>query len=200
MEGKLPPHMNIQLVPISPEGPLDHENVEKIDFLIASGIEYPPKRMKEIFDTAKQLKVKPLLIRITPSIYQPKADGLTVALQVVQTMSAGVNAIQHMVPEGVMLCNASGCHDIAVAEWCALAVPHAPTHPCMRQLAPTDGLGMQLPQVHGGDAGAAAATAGLLDAAAGGRVGARHAPDHPVAAAGRRHHGRPRGAPCWQRL
>ena len=54
VEGMLPSH--VQLVPISPEGPLP-DDVAKIDFLIASGMEYPPNVMEEVFDTAKQLKV-----------------------------------------------------------------------------------------------------------------------------------------------
>ena len=54
VEGKVP--SNVQLVPISPADPLPGD-VAKIDFLIASGVEYSPARLKEIFDTAKQLKV-----------------------------------------------------------------------------------------------------------------------------------------------
>ena len=38
-------------------------------------------------------------------------------LRVVQSLSAGVDSLLSLVPEGVVLCGASGAHDIAVAEW-----------------------------------------------------------------------------------
>jgi phosphoglycerate dehydrogenase-like enzyme len=38
-------------------------------------------------------------------------------LRVVQSISAGVDSLVPLVPEGVTLCGASGAHDIAVAEW-----------------------------------------------------------------------------------
>jgi phosphoglycerate dehydrogenase-like enzyme len=40
------------------------------------------------------------------------------ALRVVQSLSAGVEGLLPMVPDGVMVCNASGVHDGPVAEWC----------------------------------------------------------------------------------
>lgn len=46
-----------------------------------------------------------------------RIDGV----RVVQTMSAGVDRIVDRIPEGVTLCNASGAHDIAVAEWVVMA-------------------------------------------------------------------------------
>lgn len=46
-----------------------------------------------------------------------RIDGV----KVVQTMSAGVDRIVDRMPEGVTLCNASGAHDIAVAEWVVMA-------------------------------------------------------------------------------
>jgi phosphoglycerate dehydrogenase-like enzyme len=47
-----------------------------------------------------------------------RLDGL----RVVQTLSAGVDAIVDRVPRGITLCNASGVHDVAVAEWVVLAI------------------------------------------------------------------------------
>ena len=38
-------------------------------------------------------------------------------LRLIQLMSAGVEHIAPFVPPGVMLCNARGAHDPAVAEW-----------------------------------------------------------------------------------
>jgi phosphoglycerate dehydrogenase-like enzyme len=39
------------------------------------------------------------------------------ALRVVQTLSAGVDWLLPLIPEGVTVCDASGAHDVAVAEW-----------------------------------------------------------------------------------
>ena len=41
----------------------------------------------------------------------------TPKLRVIQSMSAGVDDILAMVPEGVRLCDARGVHDVPVAEW-----------------------------------------------------------------------------------
>lgn len=38
-------------------------------------------------------------------------------MQVVQTLSAGVNMVTQYVQPSMTLCNASGSHDVAVAEW-----------------------------------------------------------------------------------
>ncbi len=38
-------------------------------------------------------------------------------LRVVQSISAGVDSLLPLVPEGVVVCGASGAHDVAVAEW-----------------------------------------------------------------------------------
>jgi phosphoglycerate dehydrogenase-like enzyme len=43
-------------------------------------------------------------------------------LEVVQTVSAGVDWIAHRLPPGLTLCNASGIHDIPVAEWVVGAI------------------------------------------------------------------------------
>lgn len=43
-------------------------------------------------------------------------------LRVVQTLSAGVDWIVEHVPPGVILCDAAGVHDTAVAEWCLAAI------------------------------------------------------------------------------
>ena len=38
-------------------------------------------------------------------------------MQVIQTLSAGVNMVTPYVQPHMTLCNASGSHDVAVAEW-----------------------------------------------------------------------------------
>src|SRR4051812_2350005 len=43
-------------------------------------------------------------------------------LRVVQTLSAGVDRIVDRLPVGLTLCNASGVHDIGVAEWILMAI------------------------------------------------------------------------------
>ena len=48
----------------------------------------------------------------------PRFEGL----KVVQTLSAGVDAIVDHLPEGVTLCDASGVHDVGVAEWVLMAI------------------------------------------------------------------------------
>ncbi len=48
--------LHVQLVPISANDPLP-QNVADIEFMITSGVELPPKRLQEIFDTATNLKV-----------------------------------------------------------------------------------------------------------------------------------------------
>ena len=47
-----------------------------------------------------------------------RLDGL----RVVQTLSAGVDRIVDRVPAGIILCDASGVHDVGVAEWIVLAI------------------------------------------------------------------------------
>jgi phosphoglycerate dehydrogenase-like enzyme len=47
-----------------------------------------------------------------------RIDGL----RVVQTMSAGVDRIVDQIPAGITLCDASGVHDIGVAEWIVMAI------------------------------------------------------------------------------
>jgi phosphoglycerate dehydrogenase-like enzyme len=47
-----------------------------------------------------------------------RIDGL----RVVQTMSAGVDRIVDLVPAGITLCDASGVHDVGVAEWIVMAI------------------------------------------------------------------------------
>jgi phosphoglycerate dehydrogenase-like enzyme len=44
------------------------------------------------------------------------------ALRVVQTLSAGVDSIVDLIPEGVTLCNARGARDRAMAEWVVAAL------------------------------------------------------------------------------
>ena len=43
-------------------------------------------------------------------------------LRVVQTMSAGVDRIVDRIPAGITLCDASGVHDVGVAEWIVMAI------------------------------------------------------------------------------
>jgi phosphoglycerate dehydrogenase-like enzyme len=43
-------------------------------------------------------------------------------LRVVQTFSAGVDSLVDQVPAGITLCNATGVHDVGVAEWIMLAI------------------------------------------------------------------------------
>jgi phosphoglycerate dehydrogenase-like enzyme len=47
-----------------------------------------------------------------------RIDGL----RVVQTMSAGVDRIVDRIPAGITLCDASGVHDVGVAEWIVMAI------------------------------------------------------------------------------
>jgi len=48
----------------------------------------------------------------------PRVDGL----KVVQTFSAGVDSIVDHIPPGITLCNATGVHDVSVAEWVLMAI------------------------------------------------------------------------------
>jgi phosphoglycerate dehydrogenase-like enzyme len=48
----------------------------------------------------------------------PQIDGL----RLVQTFSAGVDTLVDRLPPGITLCNASGVHDVGVAEWIMLAI------------------------------------------------------------------------------
>jgi phosphoglycerate dehydrogenase-like enzyme len=43
-------------------------------------------------------------------------------LRVVQTLSAGVDRIVDRLPPGITLCDASGVHDVGVAEWIVMAI------------------------------------------------------------------------------
>lgn len=45
-----------------------------------------------------------------------------VEVKVVQTLSAGVDWILPLVPEGVVLCDGSGIHDVPVAEWVVMGL------------------------------------------------------------------------------
>ncbi len=48
----------------------------------------------------------------------PRLDGL----RVIQTLSAGVDRLVDRLPPGVVLCDASGVHDISVSEWVVMAI------------------------------------------------------------------------------
>jgi phosphoglycerate dehydrogenase-like enzyme len=58
----------------------------------------------------------------------PRLDDL----RVVQTMSAGVDRFIGRLPDGVILCDGSGIHDVSVAEWVVMTVlasrHHLPVH------------------------------------------------------------------------
>jgi phosphoglycerate dehydrogenase-like enzyme len=56
------------------------------------------------------------------------------SLEVIQTLNAGVDWLLPMVPDGVTVCNASGPHDIPVAEW-IVAVALSQLHDLPRFLA-----------------------------------------------------------------
>ena len=48
----------------------------------------------------------------------PRIDGL----RVVQTLSAGVDRLVGRMPRGITLCDASGVHDVSVAEWVVMVI------------------------------------------------------------------------------
>ena len=48
----------------------------------------------------------------------PRLEGL----RVVQTLSAGVDYLEGHIPEGVILCDAAGVHDVGVSEWVLAAI------------------------------------------------------------------------------
>jgi len=48
----------------------------------------------------------------------PRLDGL----RVIQTLSAGVDSLVGRIPSGITLCDASGVHDVSVAEWVVMAI------------------------------------------------------------------------------
>lgn len=54
--------------------------------------------------------------------YQPAFIERFEQLRVVQTLTAGVDAVIGLIPAGVTLCDASGVHDVAVSEWIILAM------------------------------------------------------------------------------
>lgn len=59
--------------------------------------------------------------------FMPTSNGAEVMaempnLRVVQTLTAGVEALRSHVPEGVTLCNARGAHDASTAEWVVGAI------------------------------------------------------------------------------
>jgi len=48
----------------------------------------------------------------------PRLDDL----QVIQTLSAGVDRLVDQIPAGVVLCDASGVHDVSVSEWVVMVI------------------------------------------------------------------------------
>ena len=60
---------------------------------------------------------------VPPGFGKQAADVLgRVHTRYIQTISAGVETIQPMVPEGVILCNAQGVHNNPTAEWAVTAI------------------------------------------------------------------------------
>lgn len=53
---------------------------------------------------------------------KPGRLALFGAVRVVQTQSAGVDWIKPVLPDGVVLCDARGVHDVAVSEWVLMAL------------------------------------------------------------------------------
>ena len=60
---------------------------------------------------------------VAPDLFRtPELLAQFDALEVVQTVSAGVDRVRPHVPDGVVLCNANGVHGGAVAEWALAAI------------------------------------------------------------------------------
>ncbi len=77
-------------------------------------------------------------VLVPPSFGPQAADVLSrIQTRYVQTISAGVETIQPMLPEGVILCNAQGVHDSATAEWALTAILASlkwlPFYTCLQQ-------------------------------------------------------------------
>src|SRR5260221_8611888 len=53
---------------------------------------------------------------------KPGRLAMFTALEVVQTQSAGVDYVLSEVPQGVVLCDASGAHDRSTSEWVLTAI------------------------------------------------------------------------------
>ncbi len=62
-------------------------------------------------------------VLVPPSFGKQAADVLQhIRTRYVQTVSAGVETIQPMIPQGVILCNAQGVHNSSTAEWAVTAM------------------------------------------------------------------------------
>ena len=84
---------------------------------IASLNEYPPPDPRpERFGRGDMLVADHDVTTAIEAI--SRIDGL----RVVQTMSAGVDRIVDLIPAGITLCDASGVHDVGVAEWIVMAI------------------------------------------------------------------------------
>jgi phosphoglycerate dehydrogenase-like enzyme len=83
----------VELVPIG-DGPLPAEAADARMAVLAGSM---PRRLREIVGAAPRLEV-------------------------LQTVSAGVDWLVGRVPDGVTVCNASGVHDTPVAEWVVAAI------------------------------------------------------------------------------
>jgi len=60
---------------------------------------------------------------VPPSFGKQAAEVLPrIRTRYIQTISAGVETVQPMVPPGVVLCNARGVHDSSTAEWAVTAI------------------------------------------------------------------------------
>jgi len=82
----------------------------------------PPASLRyETVDPSRHLPDSVAQVRfyVPPYAVGPAvADAMTQmsSLEVVQTLTAGVDNVRHAVPEGVILCNGRGIHDASTAE------------------------------------------------------------------------------------
>jgi phosphoglycerate dehydrogenase-like enzyme len=83
----------VELIPIG-DGPIPQEATDARMAVLAGVL---PRRLDEILAAAPRLEV-------------------------LQTVSAGVDWLEGRVPDGMTLCNASGVHDTPVAEWVVAAI------------------------------------------------------------------------------
>jgi phosphoglycerate dehydrogenase-like enzyme len=93
LEALQPPPDDVE-VAVMPEDPLAHPDLERVEFLVPS------------FDTD-------LLAQVLPRM---------TALKTIQVVSAGVDWIADVVPEGPTLCNAGDVRSAAVADWVMAAL------------------------------------------------------------------------------
>jgi phosphoglycerate dehydrogenase-like enzyme len=84
----------VELVRVPAEGPLP-DAVEEAEFVVAAS--QVARRIEEVLQRARRV-------------------------QVIQTLSAGIDWLVPRVPAGLTLCNGSGIHDVPVSEWVVGAI------------------------------------------------------------------------------